>query len=111
MAANRPTGPAIFRRGLGERRRRGTWRYHREPCLSSKSVARVLAKAAGARLRVVSVSTNTGSAPHCRIALAVAINDMLTVRTTPPGWTPTACKARWSAAVQLETAQACDAPV
>ena len=57
-----------------------------------------------------SMSTNTGTAPQYRIALAVATYEWLTVTTSSPGPTPTARSARWSAVVQLDTAQACAVP-
>jgi hypothetical protein len=56
-----------------------------------------------------STSTNTGIAPQYRIALAVAMNEWLTVTTSSPGAIPSAVSARWSAVVQLDTAHACGA--
>src|SRR6187402_641582 len=44
------------------------------------------------------------------MALAVAMNEWLTVTTSSPGPTPRATSARCSAVVQLDTAQACGAP-
>ena len=44
------------------------------------------------------------------MALAVAMNEWLTVMTSSPGPTPTASSARCSAVVQFDTAQACGAP-
>ena len=66
---------------------------------------------AGSILKVArSMSTNTGVAPQCRIAFAVAMNEWLTVITSSPTPTPSASSARCSAVVQLDTAHACSAP-
>src|SRR5512138_3578069 len=57
-----------------------------------------------------SISTKTGIAPQCRMAFAVAMNEWLTVITSSPAPMPNATRATCNAVVQLETAQACDAP-
>src|SRR5690242_16798910 len=44
------------------------------------------------------------------MALAVAMNEWLTVMTSSPAPTPRTCSARCRAVVQLETAHACGAP-
>src|SRR3954466_11383332 len=65
---------------------------------------------AGSMLNVRgSISTNTGVAPQYRTALAVAMNEWLTVITSSPAPTPTASSAKCSAVVQFDTAQACGA--
>src|SRR6478735_1664469 len=56
------------------------------------------------------MSTKTGTPSQYRMAFAVAMNEWLTVMTSSPALTPTAFRARCSAVVQLETAQACAAP-
>ncbi len=66
---------------------------------------------AGSMLRSSSrISTNTGSAPQWRIALAVAMKEWLTVMTSCPGLTPLTSRARCSETVQFETATACRVP-
>jgi hypothetical protein len=55
---------------------------------------------------VGSISTNTGVAPQCRMLLAVATNEWLTVTTSFSGPTPLTRSARCSAVVQFDTAQA-----
>ena len=56
------------------------------------------------------MSANTGVAPHCQTALAVAMNDSDGTITSSPGPTPDAYSARWSAVVQLVVATASGAP-
>src|ERR1700755_3668277 len=67
--------------------------------------------AVGSRLRVPgSTSANTGVAPQCQTALAVAMNDSDGTMTSSPGPTPDAYSARCSAVVQFVVAIACAAP-
>jgi hypothetical protein len=55
-------------------------------------------------LQVVgSTSMNSGTAPHCAIAAAVAIKVIGTVITPSPGPMPNAIRARRSASVPLPT--------
>src|SRR5689334_15763029 len=58
----------------------------------------------GSRHQVAgSTSTNTGSAPTYRTALAVAMYVMDGTMTSSPGATSSATSARWSATVPLAT--------
>ena len=57
-----------------------------------------------------STSTNTGVAPACRMALAVAMKVIGVVMTSSPGPMLSALRQRNSALVQLETATACSTP-
>src|SRR4051794_25424319 len=67
--------------------------------------------AAGSRLYVRgSTSANTGVAPFCQTALAVAMNDIDGTITSSPGPTPDAWSANCSAVVQLVVATASGAP-
>ena len=56
------------------------------------------------------MSANTGVAPHCQTALAVAMNESEGTITSSPGPTPDAYRARCSAVVQLVVATASGAP-
>src|SRR5579875_2601494 len=67
--------------------------------------------ATGSRFNVAgSTSANTGLAPQCHTALAVAMNDSEGTTTSWPGPTPNAWRARCSAVVQLVVATASRAP-
>src|SRR5581483_2055018 len=57
-----------------------------------------------------SMSTNTGFAPTYRTAFAVATYVSDGTMTSSPGPAPSASKARWSAAVPLETESALRTP-
>src|SRR5271169_737247 len=52
------------------------------------------------------MSANTGVAPQCHTALAVAMNDSEGTITSSPGPTPLTCSASASAVVQLVVATA-----
>ena len=56
------------------------------------------------------MSANTGVAPHCQTAFAVAMNDIDGTITSSPAPTPEAYNARCSAVVQLVVAIASGAP-
>ena len=57
-----------------------------------------------------STSTNTGVAPACRIAFAVAMNVIGVVMTSSPGPISDAFSERNNALVQLDIATACSTP-
>src|SRR3954447_22229328 len=66
---------------------------------------------AGSRLYVRgSTSANTGVAPFCHTALAVAMNDSDGTITSSPGPTPDTYSANCSAVVQFVVATASGAP-
>ena len=72
-------------------------------------VREVIARSAarGSRLYVAgSMSANTGVAPQCQTALAVAMNDSEGTITSSPGPTPRTWSANASAVVQLVVATA-----
>ncbi len=91
-------------------------RSHGMPIWWTHRMARVFgviaaSTSAGSMLKVRgSMSTNTGVAPQYLTLLAVAMYEWLTVTTSSPAVTPATIRARWSAVVQFETAQAWGAP-